>query len=220
VPITTIVFDLDGVIIDSEDLWHEVRRDFTAAHGGAWTEDDQRAVMGANSRQWARHIREVSGVDLSERRIIDGVVARLLARYDEHLPLIAGAREAVLGLSRAYRLGVASSAPPEVIRFVLHKAGLDGVFDAWLSSDDVAAGKPAPDAYLAVCSRLRVERDRAAAVEDSGNGLRAARNAGLAVIAVPNQRFPPAPADLDLADLVVPTVAELTPDTLASLARR
>ncbi|MGZ4198917.1 MAG: HAD family hydrolase [Thermoleophilia bacterium] len=219
-PITTIVFDLDGVILDSEEVWHEVRRDFTAAHGGVWTEDDQRAVMGDNSWQWAHHIRVSCGVEMGERRIIDGVVARIIERYEEHLPLIEGAHGAVVGLARAYRLGLASSAPPEVIRFVLHKAGFAGVFSAWLSTDDVAAGKPAPDGYLAVCSRLGAERAQAAAVEDSENGLIAARNAGLAVVAVPNLRFPPTPTTLELADLVVTSVADLTPAALASLGRQ
>ena len=218
--ITTIVFDLDGVILDSEEVWHEVRRDFAAAHGGLWTDDDQRAVMGDNSWQWAHHIREVCGVELGERQIVAGVVQRLIGRYREHLPLIAGARAAVTGLARAYRLGLASSAPPEVIRFVLHRADLAGVFSAWLSTDDVAAGKPAPDGYLTVCRRLDADRARTAAVEDSENGLIAARNAGLAVIATPNPRFPPTPAALELADLVVSSVAELTPAKIASLARQ
>jgi HAD superfamily hydrolase (TIGR01509 family) len=218
-PITAIIFDLDGVIIDSEDLWDEVRRDFTVAHGGSWSERDQRAVMGDNSWQWAHHIRTACGVELGERRIIDGVVRRLLARYEEHLPVIAGAREAVVGLARAYRLGLASSAPPEVIRFVVRKAGLAGVFSGWLSSDDVAVGKPAPDSYLAACARLHAERARAAAVEDSENGLLAARNAGLAVVAVPNRRYPPSPAALELADLVLTSVAELTPAVVVSLSR-
>jgi len=218
-PITTVIFDLDGVIIDSEELWNEVRRDFTVAHGGTWTERDQRAVMGDDSWQWAHHIRIECGVELGERRIIDGVVRRLLARYEEHLPVIAGAREAVVGLSRAHRLGLASSAPPEVIRYVVRAAGLAGVFSGWLSSDDVGVGKPAPDAYLAACARLHVDRAGAAAVEDSENGLRAARNAGLAVVAVPNRRFPPSPEALELADLVLTSIAELTPVAVASLSR-
>jgi len=220
VQITTVVFDLDGVILDSEEVWHEVRRDFTAAHGGRWTDDDQRAVMGDNSWQWAHHIREVCGVEMGERQIIAGVVGRIRERYLERLPLIAGAREAVIGLARTYRLGLASSAPPEVIRFVLHRAGLADVFGAWLSTDDVEAGKPAPDGYLAVCRRLRVERACTVAVEDSENGLVAARNAGLAVIAAPNRRFPPSPAALELADLVVASAADLTPALIASIARQ
>lgn len=218
-PVTTIVFDLDGVILDSEDLWDEVRRDFTVSHGGSWGESDQRAVMGDNSWQWAHHIRTACGVELEERRIIDGVVAGLLERYEERLPVIAGAREAVVGLARVYRLGLASSAPPEVIRFALRKAGLGGAFSGWLSSDDVEAGKPAPDVYLAACHRLQADRARAAAVEDSENGLLAARNAGLAVVAVPNRRYPPSPAVLELADLVLASVAELTPTAVASLTR-
>ena len=218
-PITTVIFDLDGVLIDSEELWNEVRRDFTVSHGGSWTDRDQRAVMGDNSWQWAHHIRTVGGVELGERRIIDGVVSRLLERYEERLPLIDGAREAVTGLARAFRLGLASSAPPEVIRFVVRKAGLGGAFSAWLSSDDVEVGKPAPDAYLAACRRLDADRERTAAVEDSENGLRAARNAGLAVVAVPNRRFPPAPAALELADVVLTSIGELTPAVVTSLAR-
>jgi len=217
VQITTIVFDLDGVILDSEEVWHEVRRDFAAAHGGLWTDDDQRAVMGDNSWQWAHHIREVCGVELGERQIVAGVVQRLIGRYREHLPLIAGARAAVTGLARAYRLGLASSAPPEVIRFVVRRAGLGGVFSGWLSSDDVAAGKPAPDAYLAACRRLQADRPRTAAVEDSENGLRSARNAGLFVVGVPNRRFPPAPAALELADVVLASIGELTPTVVAAL---
>ena len=219
-PITAIVFDLDGVVIDSEELWNEVRRDFTVAHGGSWTERDQRAVMGDNSWQWAHHIRTVCGVELGERPIVANVVSRLLARYEEHLPVIAGAREAVVGLARAYRLGLASSAPPEVIRFVVRRAGLGGVFSGWLSSDDVAAGKPAPDAYLAACDRLRADRARTAAVEDSENGLLAARNAGLAVVAVPNRRYPPSAEALELADLVLASIAGLTPAAVASLGQQ
>ncbi|HMJ79659.1 MAG TPA: HAD-IA family hydrolase, partial [Candidatus Dormibacteraeota bacterium] len=165
----------------------------------------------------AQHIRTVGGVGLPERNIIAGVVALLTARYRERLPLIEGAREAVLGLARCYRLGLASSAPAEVIRFVLHAAGLAGVFTAWLSSDDVARGKPAPDAYLGICDRLRTEPRAAVAVEDSTNGLLAARNAGLAVIAAPNPGYPPAAEGLEVADLVVGSIADLTPDVVASL---
>ena len=215
--ISAVVFDLDGVIIDSERVWHEVRRDFATAHGGRWTEADQRAVMGDNSWQWAHHIRTAGGVGLPERSIIAGVVALLTARYRERLPLIEGAREAVLGLAHSYRLGLASSAPPEVIRFVLHAGGLAGVFSAWLSSDDVARGKPAPDAYLAICDRLWAEPRAAVAVEDSTNGLLAARNAGLAVIAAPNPSYPPAAEGLEVADLVVGSIADLTPEVVASL---
>lgn len=218
--LSTVVFDLDGVLLDSEQVWHEVRRGYTSAHGGRWTEDDQRAVMGDNSGQWAHHIRTVCGVERREREIIAGVVDLLIGRYREHLPLIEGAREAVAGLARAHRLGLASSAPPEVIRFVLHQAGFAGLFDAWLSSDDVEAGKPAPDGYIAVCDRLGAERARTVAVEDSSNGLFAAHNAGLKVIAVPNTRFPPGPDALEVADLVVAAIADLTPAVVASLTEQ
>ena len=216
--IKAVVFDMDGIILDSEETWHAVRRGYAARFGGRWIEDDQRAVMGDNSWQWAHHIRLRFAVPLTERQIIAGVVAMLRQRYAERLPVVEGAHEAVHGLARAYRLGLASSSPPELIRWVLHAAGLAGVLSAWVSSDDVALGKPAPDVYQLACDRLGAARAQAVAVEDSSNGIRSAKNAGLKVVAVPNPRFPPSGEALALADLTLASVRELTPTVIESLS--
>lgn len=215
-----VVWDMDGVLIDSEQVWHEVRRDYAARFGGHWTEDDQRAVMGANSLQWARHIQERFGVPLGPEAVIDGVVTLLLERYAEHLPLLPGAVEAVRRLVHEFPLGLASSSPARVIRWVLGAAGLDGCFEAWVSSDEVAQGKPAPNVYRLALERLGATGGTAVAVEDSGSGIVAAHRAGMAVIAVPNKAFPPDAKALDLADLVVVSVAEVTPDLVRRAAAR
>jgi HAD superfamily hydrolase (TIGR01509 family) len=215
--IQAVVFDMDGVILDSETAWHEVRRDFVDGFGGGWTEEDQRAVMGANSVQWAQHIRARFAVPLSTQDVIDGVVERLQARFSAALPLLPGAVEAVRRMAARFPLGLASSSPQAIIDFVLRAAGLEDCFCHRVSSDEVAGGKPKPDVYLAACRGLGVDPSRAAAIEDSANGLRAAHAAGLAVIALPNAAFPPDPQSLSLADLVVRNLAELDPDQISTL---
>ncbi len=215
--IDTVIFDLDGVILETEREWNEVRHDFAAKHGGRWDENDQPAVMGANSMQWAEYMRDSVGVALPPQAIYEGVVALLQARYAEHLPLIPGAREAIVGLAPMFRLGVASSSPIELIEYALELAGLRHYFGAVVSSDQVATGKPAPDVYLEACKRLETVPARAAAIEDSSNGLRAAAAAGLAVIAIPNLDFPPSPDALSLADLVLGSISGLTGHIILSI---
>jgi HAD superfamily hydrolase (TIGR01509 family) len=217
VTIDTVIFDLDGVILETEQEWNDVRREFAARHGGRWDENDQPAVMGANSMQWAEYMRDQVGVALSAQEIYDGVVAGLRARYAEHLPLIPGAREAVTRLAESFRLGVASSSPIELIEYSLDLAGLRDCFAALVSSDQVAVGKPAPDVYLEACTRLGTLPPRAAAIEDSSNGLRAATAAGLAVVAVPNPYYPPSEDALALADVVLRSVGDLTGDIILSI---
>lgn len=215
--IETVIFDLDGVIIDTEQEWNDVRREFAGRHGGHWDEHDQPAVMGANSMQWAAYMRDQNGVELSPQEIYDGVVDALRARYARHLPLISGAREAIARLASSFRLGVASSSPLELIEYSLELAGLRRYFGAVVSSDEVATGKPAPDVYLEACARLSTVPARAAAIEDSSNGLRAAASAGLAVIAVPNRAFPPSDDALGLADVVLSSVGDVTGDIILSI---
>jgi HAD superfamily hydrolase (TIGR01509 family) len=210
VSIDTVIFDMDGVIIDTESIWNSVRNDFAHAHGGHWGDGDQPAVMGASSMEWATAMRDNNGVDLSPREIYDGIIGELRDRYARHLPLIPGAPEAIARLARDYRLGVASSSPLELIEYALELGGLRRYFAAVVSSDDVARGKPEPDVYLEACVRLGTAPERAAAVEDSANGIRAAHAAGLAVIAIPNPEFPPATEAVGLANLVLGSIEQLT----------
>ena len=189
--IQAVVFDLDGVLVDSEQVWDEVREQLARERGGRWHERAQADMMGMSSTEWSRYMHDVIGLDDSPDAINAEVVRRLLGRYRESLPLLPGAIEAVERLARAWPLGLASSSNREVIDAVLDEAGLGGFFRATVSSEEVERGKPAPDVYLEAARRLDAEPGRCAAVEDSSNGIRSAAAAGMKVIAMPNREFPP-----------------------------
>lgn len=212
-----VVFDLDGVIIDSEGAWDDARRRVTAQAGGRWREEATTAMMGMSAPEWARYMRRQLGVRLPEAEISSRVVALLLASYRVHLPLLPGAAAAVRRLAAAWPLAIASSANRQVIDAVLAASGLARCFAATVASEEAGRGKPAPDVYLAAAARLEVQPARTAVVEDSANGLRAGAAAGMRVIAVPNRRFPPPPDALALADLTVASLEQLTPAAVAAL---
>jgi HAD superfamily hydrolase (TIGR01509 family) len=209
--IEAVVFDLDGVIVDSEHVWDEVREELTRERGGRWHERAQADMMGMSAPEWSRYMHEVIGLTESPAETNELVVARMLERYAEALPLIEGAVDAVLRLAATFRLALASSSNRLVIDSVLDNAGLAAAFEVTVSSEEVARGKPAPDVFLEATRRLEVPAGRCAAIEDSANGLRAAHAAGMRVVAIPNRRYPPAEEALALADVVRASIDELTP---------
>jgi HAD superfamily hydrolase (TIGR01509 family) len=209
--IEAIVFDLDGVLLDSEQVWDAVREELTNEHGGRWHAQAQREMMGMSSIEWARYMHDELGVPEPPEQISAEVVRRLEDRYRRELPLIDGAREAVERLAARWPLGLASSSNRELIDLVLDVSGLAPFFGATVSSEEVARGKPAPDVYLEAARRLCIAPERCAAVEDSGNGLRSADAAGMRVIAIPNPHYPPDEAALGSADVTLRSLAELTP---------
>jgi HAD superfamily hydrolase (TIGR01509 family) len=215
--IKAVVFDLDGVLIDSEPVWEQVRRGLVAERGGHWPPDAQRRIMGMSTPEWARYLSEDLGVGLPPDQVATTVIDRMAARYAEHVPLMDGAADAVHRIAARWPLGVASSAPAVLIQTVLEAAGLRSCFSVVMSTEQVAHGKPAPDIYLAVAAELGVPPGDCAAVEDSSNGLRSAAAAGLRVIAIPQPRYPPDPDALAQASLVLPGLAGLTVDAVLGL---
>jgi HAD superfamily hydrolase (TIGR01509 family) len=201
-------------------VWDGARREVVADNGGRWTDSATRAMQGMSSPEWSRYLHDELGVELDPAEISRRVVDRMLASYEREVPLLPGAVEAVRRLAARWPLGLASSSNRPVIDAVLDSAGLTEYFAATVSGDEVARGKPSPDVYLAAASRLGVDAGRAAAVEDSSNGLRAGAAAGMLVIAVPNREFPPDGDALALASLVVASVGQLTPELIEEAAAK
>ena len=212
--IAAVVFDLDGLLVDSEHVWDDVREELARERGGRWHERAQADMMGMSSTEWSRYMHDVVGLSESPDEINDQVVRRMQARYADDLPLFDGAVEAVERLAGSFRLALASSSNRPLIDAVLAEAGLARFFETTVSSEEVARGKPAPDVFLEAARRLGVAAERCAAIEDSGNGLRAAHAAGMRVIAIPNRRYPPPAEALALADVRLDSLDDLSPEVV------
>jgi HAD superfamily hydrolase (TIGR01509 family) len=209
-----VVFDVDGVLLDTEQLWDEVREQLTRELGGRWHERAQREMMGMSSGEWSRYMHDELGLSESPTELNTEVVRRMQNRYRERLPLLDGAVAAVERLAGRWPLALASSSNRELIDLALELGGLAHFFQATVSSEEVAHGKPAPDVYLEAARRLGVAPKRCAAVEDSHNGIRSAKAAGMRVVAIPNPHFPPDEAAVALADVVLASLDELTPGAI------
>lgn len=208
--IAAVIFDLDGVLIDSEPVWEEVRHGLVDERGGDWPADAQSRLMGMSTREWAHYLSDELGVDLPPDRLADTVVDQMASRYAQELPLIPGADAAIRRLAGSWRLAIASSSPRRLIESVLTIAGWNSLFEVTVSADEVAKGKPAPDVYQKAAAELALQPRTCVAVEDSSNGLRSASAAGLVVIAIPRPHYSPAPDSLSLAALVLPDIDVLT----------
>lgn len=213
-PIQAVVFDMDGILIDSEVLWRQTREEFAADHGMTWSAQDQESTMGCNTRMWSRIM--VERLDLQAKLGMDDaaiareIKGRLLAKYRAHLPEREGAMEAVRRAATRYKVALASGSPNELAEHVMKATGLDRVFLATTYGDDVAHGKPAPDIYLDVLRKIGVAPEHAVGVEDSGNGIRSLRAAGMGIIAAPGPEFPLADDVLALADVRIGEMTEFS----------
>ena len=209
-----VVFDMDGVLVDSEQIWDEARRALALERGFAWPESAQREMMGMSSLEWSRYMHERVGLAEAPEEISAEVVRRIEDLYWQHLPLLEGAVQAVERMAKRFRLGLASSSNRPIIELVLELAAIADCFEVTVSSEEVERGKPAPDVYLETLSRMKVVPARAAAIEDSTSGLLSAHAAGMFVVAVPSPVFPPRPDALAAADVVIDSLTELTPETV------
>ena len=212
-----VVFDLDGVLLDSEPVWNETREALVRERGGTWNERATTDMMGMSSKEWSSYMHDRLGVPMSAAEINDDVVRRVASTYEHGLPLLPHAIETVRELAARWPLGLASSSNRPIIDLVLERAGVRRGFAAVVSSEEVPNGKPAPDVYLAAARQLDVDPAECAAVEDSTNGIKSAVAAGMRTIAVPNRQFRPDDEVLDTALVVVPSLAEVTVDLVASL---
>ena len=207
-----VIFDLDGVIMDSEQRWNGAKEALVRETGGRWRDEAPSVMMGMSSSEWAAYLRDDLGVPMDVDAISRDVVRRMEDGYREELPLLPGAGDAVRSLADRWPLGLASSSNREIIDLVLELTGFGEAFRVTVSSEEVERGKPAPDVYLEAARKLEVEPASCVAIEDSSNGLRSAHAAGMTVIAVPNPHYPPEPDALELAAASVEVVGEITPE--------
>ena len=208
--IEAVIFDLDGVLLQTEELWDEVRERYVRERGGRYDTAAQRAMMGMSSLEWSRFIHEELGVDEAPEAISRDVAGLLEERYRFELPLIQGAEAAVRRLAARWPLALASSSNRSLIDAALSLSGLASLFRVTVSSEEVPRGKPAPDVYLEAARRLAVPPARCAAVEDSHSGIRSAAAAGMRVLAIPNPSDPPDEEALAGANVVLGSLGELT----------
>jgi HAD superfamily hydrolase (TIGR01509 family) len=213
-----IIFDLDGVLLDSEQRWNEAKEALVREAGGTWLEEAPTVMMGMSSPEWSAYLRDDLGVQRDLDAINDDVVRRMHESYEDGLPLLPGALETVRALAARWPLGLASSSNREIIDVFLERAGVGDLFGATVSSEEVARGKPAPDVYLETARRLDADPRACVAIEDSANGLRAAHAAGMPVVAAPNPHYPPGDDALALAAAVVDGVGDVTPQLVEDLA--
>jgi len=213
-----VIFDLDGVLLDSEQRWNEAKEALVREAGGTWREEAPRVMMGMSSPEWSAYLRDDLGVERDLGAINTDVVRRMHESYEDGLPLLPGALETVRALAGRWPLGLASSSNREIIDVFLERARVGALFGATVSSEEVARGKPAPDVYLETAARLGVDPRACVAIEDSANGLRAAAAAGMPVVGVPNPHYPPGDDALALAAVVVAGVAEVTPELIGTIA--
>lgn len=214
-----VIFDLDGVLLDSEQRWNEAKEALVREAGGTWRDEAPEVMMGMSSPEWSAYLHDELGVDMDTGAISREVVRRMEDGYRRELPLLPGAEDAVRGLAARWPLGLASSSNREIIDLFLELAPFSDAFRVAVSSEEVAHGKPAPDVYLEAAARLGADAARCVAIEDSSNGLRAAVAAGMPVIAVPNPHYPPAADALDLAAARVDVVGAIAPELVESLGR-
>lgn len=215
-----VVFDLDGTLIESEQIWRDVRHEFVIDHGGQWPEDAQTRMIGMRTQEWSRYIHDELGVPLAPSAIAQHVVAGVIERLSKSVPVLPGAGSALERVGDAFRLGLATSAAVAVAQMVLAKTGWEKFFAVVVSADEVLHGKPAPDVYLRTLNLLEADAARTAAIEDSANGIRSAHAAGIAVVAIPNRAFPPDRSSLSLAARVLSNLHDLSSDTIRDLLQR
>jgi HAD superfamily hydrolase (TIGR01509 family) len=212
--IRAVIFDMDGLLIDSEVYWEEARRRFCADHSCTWREEDELSVKGNNSPEWAAAIKTRCAIDAPPAQIIEAVVARMRHMYGKHVPWLPGAAEVVRTLAQRFPVAIASSSPPALIEFVMSRAGILDRFKVIVSADQVERGKPAPDVFLVAGERLGFPPETCAVFEDSSAGILAARAARMFVIAVPNPHYPPHDDALRKADVVLESLLNFKPGLL------
>ena len=218
-PINAIIYDMDGVLVDSEIYWDKSRIEFARDRGKVWTDEYQRLAMGRSTVGWARVMQDKLALDEPLDDIIMEMKARVIAHYEARMPARPGALESVAHMQRHFRVGLASGSPTDIIKAVLRITGLDQLFEVTIYGDEVPRGKPAPDIYLEALTRIGVSPAKSLGIEDSANGLRALKAARMAAVAAPSPDYPLPEDVLALADAHITTLEDFNIDLVKRIER-
>ncbi|GAB4517941.1 MAG: HAD family phosphatase [Anaerolineae bacterium] len=216
-PIEAVIFDMDGVLVDSEVYWLRSRQEFARDLGKTWSDDDQRLAMGRSTIEWAQVMQDRLSITMSLEDIMADMKRRVIAHYAEKLPTRPGALEAVHLAAAHFRVGLASGSPTEIIQEVMRLTGLDAVFEVMVYGDDMVHGKPAPDIYIEAMQQLGVTPEVSLGIEDSSNGIRSLKAAGMYAIAAPSPDFPLSADIIALADAHITTLEDFNLDLVRAI---
>ncbi|MEM7531312.1 MAG: HAD family phosphatase [Chloroflexota bacterium] len=209
-----VIFDMDGLLVDSEPVWDRARAALAAQYGKSWTTADHHNVMGVSTAEWTEYMINHFGATMPPEEMQKLVIDQMVAMYNERIPFFPGAVELVQTVAANYPTGLASGSPRQLIDIVTGYEAFEGCFQVILSADEIGKGKPAPDVYLATAERMGIDPIKCACLEDSGFGILSGKAAGMMVIAVPDERFPPVDEYLAKADIVLGSLADFSLELL------
>lgn len=215
--IKAVIFDMDGLLIDSEPCWDKARFNMAARAGVNWNKEDHKAVMGVSTHEWVSYMIERLSLKLPPKEVEETILDNMKQIYSRNIPFLPGATEAVSLSNSHYPTGLASGSPRSLIDTVINSPPFNNKFEVALSGDMFSKGKPSPDIYLEAARCLGIPPEHCVCLEDSGNGILAGKNAGMKVIAVPDPRFMPSEKKLKNADIVLDSLKNFSLKTLANL---
>ena len=219
--IQAIIFDLDGLLVDSERYWNEARRAMAAERGIAWSADDHRACMGVSTRTWANYMIRRLNLEWTPEQVEQHIIGTMVELYARQIPYLPGAIDAVNFAAQHFRTGLASGSPRVLIDAVMNDAAMRGKFQAIVCSDELPRGKPAPDVYVKTAELLGMEPTRCVCFEDSANGILSGKNAEMYVIAIPDARYaPPPPGILQQAHSVLASLHDFNLNVIRALEKQ
>ncbi|MGD8779769.1 MAG: HAD family phosphatase [Ignavibacteria bacterium] len=189
--IKAVVFDFDGLLINSEPVWFKAREALFLEYETEWTWEDQKNNMGVSTKTWTKYMEKKLNYRLPPEKITGIIVDKMKQIYTGgDIELKPGAAEAITYCRQKYKTGLASGSHKALLYAALESLNWKNYFDEILSSDDLEKGKPSPLIYIEICKRLQVRPEETVVLEDSKDGMIAGISAGTNVIGIPSNELP------------------------------
>lgn len=202
--IKAVIFDMDGLLIDSEPVWFRAKEDLLKEINYKWTWEDQKNSMGVSTETWVNYVYNFADQKFTKEEVLHGITDRMKTYYKNgEIDLMPGANEALQFAKNNFKVGLASGSYKDLLYGAVKSNNWESIFEEILSSDDIERGKPQPDIYLEVMKRLGVLPEECIVLEDSRDGIKAGVAAGAKVITVPSKDVPVPPEVLDSAYAVI-----------------